>query len=109
MQSSGQTDESGNVVCPPISEYLQHEISKYFKKKQMSVSVKYHDPGYMIRSVPANASDSIYAQTLAQNAVHGAMAGYTGFTSGMINNRSVMLPIALVSATSPSYLNPNGR
>lgn len=31
--------------------------------------MKFHDPSYMIRSVPANASDSIYAQTLAQNAV----------------------------------------
>lgn len=26
---------------------------------------------------------------LAQNAVHGAMAGYTAFSSGVINNRTV--------------------
>jgi len=124
VEGSGQTDESGNKVCPPISEFLQAAIAAHFKKivrsllfsslhaqvlQKVGVSVKFHDPSYMIRSVPANAADSVYAQTLAQNAVHGAMAGYTGFTSGMINNRSVMLPISVVSATSPSYLNPQGR
>jgi hypothetical protein len=31
----------------------------------------------MIRSVPANASDALYCMLLAQNAVHGAMAGDT--------------------------------
>lgn len=29
----------------------------------------------MIRSIPANAADSLYCMQLAQNAVHGAMAG----------------------------------
>ena len=47
--------------------------------------------------------------TLAQNAVHGCMAGYTGFTSGLVNNRTVMLPIPAITVTSPSYLNPDGR
>lgn len=32
----------------------------------------------MIRSVPANAADSIYCSNLARAAVHGAMAGFTG-------------------------------
>ena len=26
---------------------------------------------------------------LAQNAVHGAMAGYTAFSAGVVNNRTV--------------------
>ena len=47
--------------------------------------------------------------TLAQNAVHGCMAGFTGFTSGLVNNRTVLLPIPAITATSPSYLNPDGR
>jgi 6-phosphofructokinase len=64
---------------------------------------------YMIRSVPADASDSVYCMTLAQNAVHGAMCGFTGFTSGLVNNRTVLLPIPVITATSPSYLNPAGR
>ena len=36
------------------------------------------DPSYIIRSSPANASDSNLCTTLAFNCVHGAMGGYTG-------------------------------
>ena len=75
----------------------------------MSVSLKYNDPSYMIRSVPANASDSIYCMILAQSAVHGAMAGFTGFTAGLVNNRTVYLPMSLIAASSPTFLNPHGR
>ena len=39
----------------------------------------------------------------------GAMCGFTGFTSGLVNNRTVLLPIPVITATSPSYLNPDGR
>jgi hypothetical protein len=34
---------------------------------------------------------------------------FTGFTSGLVNNRTVLLPIPVITATSPSYLNPTGR
>lgn len=37
------------------------------------------------------------------------MCGFTGFTSGLVNNRTVLLPIPVITATSPSYLNPDGR
>jgi 6-phosphofructokinase 1 len=63
----------------------------------------------VIRSVPADASDSVYCMTLAQNAVHAAMSGFTGVTSGLVNNRTVLLPIPVITATSPSYLSPVGR
>lgn len=41
------------------------------------------------RSVAANSYDQIYCMQLAQNAVHGAMAGYTAFSVGMVNDRTV--------------------
>lgn len=41
------------------------------------------------RSVGATAFDQIYCMQLAQNAVHGSMAGYTAFTAGVVNNRTV--------------------
>jgi 6-phosphofructokinase 1 len=41
----------------------------------------------MHRSVAANASDQILCMQLAQNAVHAAMAGYTSFTVGLVNNK----------------------
>lgn len=63
----------------------------------------------MIRSVPANASDSLYCMLLAHNAVHGAMAGYTAFTTGLVNNRVVYIPIPRLVATSPRVMDPMGR
>lgn len=41
------------------------------------------------RSVAANSFDQIYCMQLAQNAVHGAMAGYTAFSVGVVNDRTV--------------------
>ncbi|GKC02289.1 ATP-dependent 6-phosphofructokinase 6-like protein isoform X2, partial [Tanacetum coccineum] len=49
-------------------------------------------PTYMIRAVPSNASDNVYSTLLAQSAVHGAMAGYTGFTVGPVHGRECYLP-----------------
>lgn len=51
------------------------------------------DPTYMIRAIPSNASDNIYCTLLAQSAVHGAMAGFTGFTVGPVNSRHAYIPI----------------
>lgn len=42
-----------------------------------------------LRSVRATAFDQIYCMQLAQNAVHGAMAGYTAFSAAVVNNRTV--------------------
>lgn len=50
------------------------------------------DPTYMIRAIPSNASDNVYCTLLAQSAVHGAMAGYTGFTVGPVNTRHCYIP-----------------
>lgn len=104
-----EVDESGNKRLPPIGEFLKNAINKHFKKKNMLVNIKYNDPSYMIRSVPANAADSVYCMILAQNAVHGAMAGYTGFTSAMVNNRTCMIPMSVIVKCSPTHLEPSGR
>lgn len=49
----------------------------------------------MIRAIPSNGSDNIYCTLLAQSAVHGAMAGYTGFTVGPVNSRHAYIPISV--------------
>jgi 6-phosphofructokinase 1 len=107
------TDESGNVKkVGSIGLYLKGQISAYCASRlpaEEPVSIKYHDPSYMIRSTPAEAEDRVYCLQLAQNAVHGAMAGYTGFTSSQVNHRSVYVPISVITAASPSRLNPKGR
>mmetsp|Transcript_18819 Transcript_18819/g.31033 ORF Transcript_18819/g.31033 Transcript_18819/m.31033 type:complete len:123 (-) Transcript_18819:268-636(-) len=80
-------DESGNIRLPSVGTYLKQKINAYFESKGEKANIKYHDPSYMIRSVKANASDAVMCNILAENAVHGAMAGFTGFTSGLVNHR----------------------
>lgn len=52
----------------------------------------------MIRAIPSNASDNVYCTLLAQSAVHGAMAGYTGFTVGPVNGRHAYIPFNVCSS-----------
>lgn len=109
LGTSSETDASGNKKLPAIGEFMKKAITEYFKKQGETATVKYIDPSYTVRSVPANAADSLYCMQLAQNAVHGAMAGYTGFSVGLCNNRMVFLPIPELVSTSPRSLNPKGR
>ena len=37
------------------------------------------------------------------------MAGYTNFSTGLVNNRVVYIPIPRIVATSPRGLDPQGR
>jgi len=109
LGSSTEVDASGNKKLPKIGEFLKEKITDYFAAQGETATVKYIDPSYMIRSIPANAADSLYCMQLGQNAVHGAMAGFTGFSVGLCNNRMVLLPIPDLVATSPRAMNPRGR
>eukprot|EP00466_Bigelowiella_natans_P001443 jgi/Bigna1/77700/fgenesh1_pg.49_\ len=102
-------DESGNIRLPSVGTYLKQKINAYFESKGEKANIKYHDPSYMIRSVKANPPDPVMCNILAENPVPGAMAGFTGFTSGLVNHRSVLIPIPAIAVTSPIKLNPNGR
>jgi 6-phosphofructokinase 1 len=104
------TDEGGNKKkSVSIGPFLKSAIADHFKSVGVAAAVKFNDPAYMIRSTCAAAEDRIYCLSLAQNAVHGAMAGLTNFSSGLVNNRSVYIPIEVITSSSPSYLNPRGR
>lgn len=98
---------SGNKKFLPIAEFIRDKIKEHFASHGEVATMKYVDPSYNVRSVPANAADSLYCTQLAQNAVHGCMAGYTGFSTGLVNNRTVYIPIPLLTATSPRGLNPS--
>lgn len=93
ITSDGGKDAGGNKVLADIGPFLKDAIAKHLKSIDIPVSIKYIDPTYMIRAVPANAFDSIYCSVLAQMAVHAAMAGYTGISVGKVDERYVMLPI----------------
>ena len=57
--------------------------------------MKYIDPSYMIRSVKANASDAIFCDNLARNAVHAGMAGKTDVVIGRWHGIFTHVPIPL--------------
>jgi 6-phosphofructokinase 1 len=90
-----EKDRSGNIKKKDIGVFLKDKISAHFSQLNFPVTVRYIDPSYIIRSAPANANDSKLCSQLAQNAVHGAMAGKTGFVVGVWNNQFVYLPIEL--------------
>ncbi|KAL0308547.1 UNVERIFIED_CONTAM: ATP-dependent 6-phosphofructokinase [Sesamum radiatum] len=88
-----QQDASGNKLLQDVGLWISQKIKDYFSKQnKVAISLKYIDPTYMIRAIPSNASDNVYCTLLAQSAVHGAMAGYTGFTVGSVNGRNAYIP-----------------
>jgi len=93
---SKKTDASGNPFFKDIGEYLKQEINVYFKEQNMPVGLKYFDPSYFIRSVPADCADSILSDQFARMAVHAGMAGKTGMLIGLTNNVRFHIPIAIV-------------
>ncbi|MCG6170040.1 ATP-dependent 6-phosphofructokinase [Leptospira sp. FAT2] len=92
---TGERDPSGNLKLKDIGLFLKDTMGEFFKKENIPVNIKYIDPSYIIRSIPANAEDSVFCGFLAQNAVHAAMAGKTDMVVGMWNNVFTHLPIAV--------------
>ncbi|CAH2077897.1 unnamed protein product [Thlaspi arvense] len=125
MESKTLEDASGNKLLKDVGLWLSQSIKDHFNQKKMVMNLKYIDPTYMIRAVPSNASDNVYCTLLAQSAVHGAMAGYTGYVSGLVNGRQTYIPFyritekqnhvvitdrmwarLLSSTNQPSFLSP---
>ncbi|NLL84548.1 MAG: ATP-dependent 6-phosphofructokinase [Lentisphaerae bacterium] len=90
-------DLSGNVLKKDIGEFLNRTISAHFKKQNCNVAMKYYDPSYSIRSVPAKGTDAIRCYLLARNAVHAAMAGRTNCViANNAGNSYTVVPTELV-------------
>ncbi len=90
-------DASGNILKKDIGDYLQKRITHHFKERNLTASVKYFDPSYTIRSVPAKGTDAIRCYMLARNAVHAAMAGRTNCVVGNQNDWYTLVPIRLAT------------
>lgn len=88
-----ERDESGNIRLKDIGLFLKNSILSYFSNKNIDISLKYIDPSYMIRSLPANASDHLYCSFLGRDAVHAGMAGKTKMLIGRWNNLMVHIPM----------------
>jgi 6-phosphofructokinase 1 len=101
-------DKSGNIKLQDIGLFLKDEISAYFRSKDIDISMKYIDPSYMIRSLPANANDHVFCSFLGRDAVHAGMAGKTKMLVGSWNNHFVHLPMS-ETAGKRKQVNPNGK
>jgi 6-phosphofructokinase 1 len=105
LPASTATDPSGNRKLGDIGAYLREQIAD--RLSDLPLSLRYIDPGYAIRSVPANAFDAVYCTRLAQAATHAAMAGFTSLVVGSRRGRFINLPIALATATT-NHVDPYG-
>ncbi len=90
-------DASGNILHHDIGLFLKEMISAALKERKVPFSLKYFDPSYLIRSVPAQGTDAIFCSLLAEHAVHAAMAGKTNCLIGHWNNFFTHVPIALAT------------
>jgi 6-phosphofructokinase 1 len=90
-------DASGNVRLGDIGLFLRDRITEFFKSRKLELNLKYIDPSYTIRSVPASPQDNVFCSRLAQNAVHAAMAGKTNMLVGRWHGTFVHLPLRLVT------------
>jgi 6-phosphofructokinase 1 len=103
-------DDSNNVIFDDIGKFLKEEIVKYAKEQhKMSLTLKYIDPTYAIRSVNSNAVDTIMCAKLAQNAVHGAMFGYTGFSVGIVRNSVCWIPVTTLIKAGTNRMSMTDR
>ena len=92
-----KNNSSENVIKKDIGGLICEEIKDYFCKFNNSVSIKYIDPSYQIRSVPTVATDAVFCYQLAQHAVHAGMAGKTNILIGHWNNFFTHVPIELAT------------
>jgi 6-phosphofructokinase 1 len=108
MDKEVKRDPSGNIKLGDIGKYLRDQIKNYFDRIKMPVNIRYIDPSYIIRSVPANVNDRIFCGFLGQMAVHAGMAGKTGMLVSLWNNRYVHVPLKSAIARRKE-IDPNGR
>ena len=92
-------DASGNLRKKDIGEFLRQQFEAHFKKLGTEISIKYIDPSYSIRSIPAVGADAIRCYMLARGAVHAAMAGRTNCVVGNLHDgaANTLVPIELAA------------
>jgi 6-phosphofructokinase 1 len=108
MQGTGAKDASGNIRFGDIGLFLKDQINSYFKKEGMEVNLKYIDPSYTIRSLPANPRDSAFCLLLGRHAVHAGMSGRTNMVVANWKGEFTHVPIRLATS-SRKKIDPNGR
>jgi 6-phosphofructokinase 1 len=91
-------DVSGNVKLHDVGQLLRERIEEHFTRRRKEVHVKYFDPSYLVRSVPATSEDRLHCDALARHAAHAGMAGKTDVMIGFWHHVYVYVPIPAVNA-----------
>jgi len=108
LNRDGDRDASGNLRFGDIGLFLRDEIRAYFKREGVELHLKYIDPSYVIRSVPANPKDSVFCLLLGHNAVHAGMAGRTNMVVGYWDSEYTHVPIPM-AVSERKRIDPDGR
>jgi 6-phosphofructokinase 1 len=108
MESIDARDSSGNLKLGDIGTFLKDQIKAYSDQCGMEVTLKYIDPSYMIRSVPASPHDSALCLLMAHNAVHAGMTGRTNIVIGYWKREFTHLPISL-AVSRRKTIDPESR
>jgi 6-phosphofructokinase 1 len=107
MNRSDERDASGNVKYGDIGLFLRDGIKSHFKQAGIDISLKYIDPSYTIRSLPATAHDSAFCLLLGHSAVHAGMSGRTNMVVGFWNHQFTHVPIPL-AVSARKKIDPEG-
>ncbi len=105
--ASGERDASGNIKYGDIGIFLRDRIKEHFKKTGAEISLKYIDPSYTIRSVPADPHDSAFCLLLGQCAVHAGMSGRTNMVVSFWSHQFTHVPISL-AVSKRKKIDPEG-
>jgi 6-phosphofructokinase 1 len=107
MDRHEERDSSGNIKYRDIGVFLRDAITRRFRELGTAIALKYIDPSYAIRSVPASAHDSAFCLLLGHNAVHAAMSGRTNMVVGFWNHQFTHVPISL-AVSQRRKIDPEG-
>ena len=108
MEATSERDASGNIRFGDVGTFLRDHIKAYFDEIGTEVNLKYIDPSYTIRSMPAIPHDSGFCLLLGHNAVHAGMAGRTNMVVGFWKNEFTHVPIPM-AVSRRKKIDPKGR
>ncbi|MBN1104417.1 MAG: ATP-dependent 6-phosphofructokinase [Deltaproteobacteria bacterium] len=103
-----ERDASGNIRFGDVGVFLRDRIRAHFKEAGIQIDLKYIDPSYTIRSMPANPRDSAFCLQLGHNAVHAGISGRTNMVVGHWKGEFTHVPIRL-AVSSRKKIDPKGR
>ena len=107
LAQTSECDASDNVRYGDIGIFLRDRIKEHFSQTGRKVELKYIDPSYTIRSLPADAWDSAFCLLLGQYAVHAGMAGRTNMIVAYWNHQGTHVPVSL-AVSKRKKLDPQG-